>query len=109
MGRLCCFNWLRGLVLALQPKNPNDFGVDRRRTYTSRFGGTSAAATQIAGAVRLQGLAKQYFQYSGQSQQGLRDIALKPYPAEGAPNTEAVIFDNSPRQNFAGSLGHFGL
>ena len=96
------------LYSAIQPKNPNDFGVDRRRTYTSRFGGTSAAATQIAGAAcALQGLAKQYFQIPA-NPVGLRDIALKPYPAEGAPNTEAVIFDNSPRQNFAGVSGILG-
>ena len=42
--------------------------------------------------------------------QRLRDIAMVPFPADGAPNTEAVIFDNSARQNFDGDIGgNFGI
>ena len=73
------------LFSAVQPANPNDLGVDRRRAYTGRFGGTSAATAQIAGAAcALQGLARQYFQIPA-NPGGLRDIAMKPYPAGTLP------------------------
>ena len=98
------------LFSAVQPANPNDLGVDRRRAYTARFGGTSAATAQIAGAAcALQGLARQYFQIPA-NPGGLRDIAMKPYPADGAPNTEAVVTGNSGRANFEGDIsGNFGI
>ena len=96
------------LFSALQDQYPSDLGTNRRRSYTARFGGTSAAAAQIAGSVcALQGLAKQFFGIPA-NPTGLRDIAMVPFPAEGAPNTEAVIFDNSARQNFPAVSGILG-
>ena len=98
------------LFSAVQEQNPNDLGVDRRRAYTARFGGTSAATAQIAGSVcALQGLAKQFFSIPA-SPGGLRETAMVPYPSGGAPNTEAVITGNSGRQPFNGDVsGNFGI
>ena len=98
------------LFSAVQEQNPNDLGVDRRRAYTARFGGTSAATAQIAGSVcALQGLAKQFFSIPA-SPGGLRETAMVPYPSGGSPNTEAVITGNSGRAPFNGDIsGNFGI
>jgi len=57
----------------------SDLSVSRTRAYTSQFGGTSAAAAQIAGAAcALQGLAKQTFGIPA-GPGPLRDTAMVPY------------------------------
>ena len=69
-----------------------DDAVDRRRTYTAHFGGTSAAATQVAGAFcAIQGLAKQYFAMPGYVE-GIRDLAMKAYTQ---PDPLGVGLDNT--------------
>lgn len=56
--------------------------IDRRRSYTGHFGGTSAAATNIAGAAcALNGLARQLYGVPA-TPSGMRDVALKPYTVE---------------------------
>lgn len=63
----------------LNPDAGNDLSVSRTRAYTSQFGGTSAAAAQIAGvACALQGLAKQTFGIPAGAG-ALRDTAMVPY------------------------------
>ena len=66
-------------------KEEDDEAVDRTRAYTAHFGGTSAAATQVAGAVcAIQGVAKQAYGIPAfiagpEAGTGLRDLAMKAY------------------------------
>ena len=70
------------LYSSITSRAPQDLQADRRRSYTGHFGGTSAAATNIAGAAcALQGLAKQFYAVPA-TPGGLRDVAMKPYTVD---------------------------
>ena len=87
-------------------KEEEDEAVDRRRAYTAHFGGTSAAATQVAGAVcAIQGVAKQAYGIpafiAGTEGGGLRDVAMKAYTQTEASGSN---LENSDLPDANGSL-----
>ncbi|MFO0874871.1 MAG: S8 family serine peptidase [Phycisphaerales bacterium] len=83
------------------PANPNGMGVDKARTYTSTFNGTSSAAPMVAGlATCLQGLAKQFYGLP-LPPAGLRSvIGGNTFPQCDIPNPNAL--PGSDDQNVCG-------
>ena len=70
-----------------QDQSADGYDIDRKRSYTGHFGGTSAAATNIAGAAcALNGLARQLYGVPA-TPVGMRDSALKPYTVETPYNS----------------------